>query len=92
MQNHGFPSFAAITRQTGSTPDRARLPNARLVIDHFHVVKLANDMARGSTAGDLRRPRAPWTQTGPRVGHPAAPAKRSRTTVGQIIAPRCATP
>ncbi|WP_268748147.1 transposase [Rhodococcus opacus] len=72
--------YAAATRTEGL------LPNATLVVDHFHLVKLAND-----TVTKVRR-RVTWElkdrrggKIEPSVGQPTSVAHRTGTTLGQEL-------
>jgi hypothetical protein len=61
------------------------LPNATLVVDHFHLVKLANDADQGPPPHHLGAARAPRPQDRPGVGQPAPAATWSGTAVGEEL-------
>ena len=62
------------------------LPNATLVVDHFHLVKLGNDaLTKVRRPGHLGPARSPRPQNGPGMGQPAAAAAGTRPLVGREV-------
>ncbi len=56
---------------------RDALPHAAIAVDHWHLVRLTNDMVTAVRQRLARRAaRSPWPQGRPRVGAPAAAAHR----------------
>ena len=66
---------------------RQALPDAVVVLDHFHLVQLANTMVTDVRRRLTRDTRGRRGQDRPRVDQPQAPAHRPGTTVQQWFGP-----
>ncbi len=59
---------------------RQRLPQATIVVDHFHLDRLANDMlTKVRREGHQGQPRSAWPARGARMGQPTPTADRPGT-------------